>query len=110
MTVSELTAADLAVYARYVLGADDFGALPIPTQSEVEMALAAAKGFVKNYTGTDFDTNTAEELAVAVLVVGAEMLDNRQMTAQYSTQNPLVIQVLNLHSENLLPEVDEDDT
>lgn len=110
MTVNELTAADLAVYARFALGADEFESLPIPTQREVEMALSAAKGFVKNYTGTDFDTNTAEELAVAVLVVGAEMLDNRQMTAQYSTQNPLVIQVLNLHSENLLPEVDEDDT
>ena len=110
MTVSELTAADLAVYARYVLGADDFGSLPIPTQSEVDMALKAAKGFVQNYTGTDFEKNISEDLAVAVLVVGAEMLDNRQMTAQYSTQNPMVMQILNLHSENLLPEVEEDDT
>jgi hypothetical protein len=72
------------------------------------MALAAAKGYVKNYTGTDFETNEAEELAVAVLTVGAEMLDNRQMTAQYSTQNTMVMQILNLHSQNLLPEVDED--
>lgn len=108
MTVNELTPADLASYARYTLGADEFDSLPESTQSDITVALAAAKGFVKNYTGTDFDTNTAEELAVAVLVVGAEMLDNRQMTAQYSTQNPLVMQILNLHSENLIPEVDDD--
>ena len=108
MTVNELTPAGLASYARYTLGQDEFDSLPEETAADVTMALAAAKGFVKNYTGTDLEANTSEELAVAVLVLGAEMLDNRQMTAQYSTQNPLVMQILNLHSENLIPEVDED--
>lgn len=108
MTVNELTAADLASYARYTLGADEFDSLPDETQSDITMALAAAKGYVRSYTGTDIETNEAPELAVAVLTVGAEMLDNRQMTAQYSTQNPMVVQILNLHSENLLPEVEDD--
>ncbi len=39
MTVNELTAADLAVYARFALGADEFESLPIPTQHEVELSL-----------------------------------------------------------------------
>lgn len=106
MTVNELTPADLASYARYTLGAEEFDSLPKETQRDVEMALAAAKGHVQSYTGTNFETNLAPELAVAVLTIGAEMLDNRQMTAQYSTQNPMVMQILNLHSENLLPEVE----
>lgn len=107
MTAAELTPADLASYARYALGQDEFDSLPDETQADVTMALAAAKGYVQSYTGTNFATNTAPELAVAVLTVGAEMLDNRQMTAQYSTQNTMVMQILNLHSENLLPEVEE---
>ena len=105
--VSDLTPADLASYARYTLGADEFESLPEEIQSDITMALAAAKGYVKNYTGTDFDKNEAPELAAAVLTVGAEMLDNRQMTVQYSSQNPMVMQILNLHSENLLPEVED---
>ena len=106
MTVNELTPADLASYARYTLGAEEFDSLPEETQADVTMALAAAKGYVASYTGTDFETNIAPELAVAVLTVGAEMLDNRQMTVQYASQNPMVMQILNLHSENLLPEVE----
>lgn len=108
MKVKDLTPADLATFARYALGADDYESLPEESKGEVTMALAAAKGYVQSYTGTDIDKNEAEELALAVLTVGAEMLDNRQMTAQYSTQNPMVMQIMFLHSENLLPEVESD--
>jgi len=103
MIVSEITAFDLAVYARYAITLSDYNALA--NKGEIELALEAAKGYVRNYTNVDLDSSLDSELAVAVLVVGAEMLDNRQMTAQYSTQNPLVKQILDMHSSNLLPEV-----
>ena len=44
-----------------------------------------------------------EDLAYAVKVMAAEMIDNRQITAQYTGKNPMVMQILDLHSANLLP-------
>ena len=44
-----------------------------------------------------------EDLAYAVKVMAAEMIDNRQITAQYTGKNPMVMQILDLHSTNLLP-------
>ena len=47
---------------------------------------------------------------ITVLVIATEMLDNRQMTAQYTGQNPTAMQILNMHSTNLLPTVSDLDT
>lgn len=46
-------------------------------------------------------------ILIVILTVGAEMLDNRQLTAQYTGQNPMVMQILDMHSTNLLPSVEE---
>lgn len=50
-------------------------------------------------------------LAVAIgtdfKVMAAEMLDNHQISAQYTGKNPLVYQILDMHSTNLLPSAEE---
>lgn len=103
MKVKDLTAQSLAEYARFSLGAEEYASLPDETRAEIEMALTAAKGYVESYCGISLADNDKEELTLAVLVIGAEMLDNRQMTAQYTAQNPLVLTILGMHSVNLLP-------
>ena len=55
------------------------------------------------YTGLDMEKTELEDLAYAVKVMAAEMIDNRQITAQYTGKNPMVMQILDLHSTNLLP-------
>ena len=80
-------------------------------------ALSAATGFVKNYTGIKLDEtaarektaeyDVAEELGYAVKVIAAEMIDNRQVTMQYTGRNPTVMQILDMHSVNLLPSAEE---
>lgn len=99
--VYELTAADLAMYARYAVDRESFDTLP--NRMEIELAFDAAKGFVAGFTGLDLESCEYPDLSVAVLVVGAEMLDNRQMTEQYTAQNPLVMQILHQHAVNYLP-------
>lgn len=74
-------------------------------------ALTSAIAYVNGYTGLSLDRETVlqyPDLAHAVLTVGAEMLDNRQMTAEYTAQNPMVMQILNMHSTNLLPSVPDE--
>ena len=80
-------------------------------------ALSAATGFVKNYTGIKLDEtaarektaeyDVAKELGYAVKVIAAEMIDNRQVTMQYTGRNPTVMQILDMHSVNLLPSAEE---
>ena len=72
-------------------------------QSECEGALSAAKAAAGAYTGLDMEKTELEDLAYAVKVMAAEMIDNRQITAQYTGKNPMVMQILDLHSTNLLP-------
>lgn len=72
-------------------------------QSECEGALSAAKAAAGAYTGLDMEKTELEDLAYAVKVMAAEMIDNRQITAQYTGKNPMVMQILDLHSANLLP-------
>ena len=47
-------------------------------------------------------------MTYAIKVIAAEMIDNHQITSQYSCQNPLAMQILDLHSTNLLPSVEEE--
>lgn len=101
----ELAAADLAVYAHKCFDEAGYQALEDAEKREIAAAFAAAKGYVGAYTGLDLSRTEFEDVAIAILTVGAEMLDNRQLTAQYTGQNPMVMQILDLHSANLLPEM-----
>lgn len=112
MTIPQVTPAELALFARLIFETADFTDLPSDDQAMCSALALAAERYCSGQTGlacardgaTDTDEN--DDLRYAVLTVGAEMLDNRQMTAQYSTQNPTVTQILAMHSVNLLPSVE----
>ena len=108
MKPSEIKAADLAVYARKCFDSTEYAALDTAQKSEIDLALAAAKGYVSGYTGLDLAQTEVEDVTIAILAVGAEMLDNKQLTVQYTGQNPMVMQILDMHSTNLLPTADEE--
>lgn len=92
----------------------DFARLDASSQTDIaeaQSAAACATGYVKNYTGltvwvgrgSPTDGELCDELGYAVKVIAAEMIDNRQITAQYVGKNPTVMQILDMHSTNLLP-------
>lgn len=107
MKPSELTAQILSEYAKATLGDEEYATLDAARKAEIEGALAAAKRFVGGYTGLDMSQADLEDITIAILTVGAEMLDNHQLTAQYTGQNPMVMQILDMHSTNLLPTPDD---
>lgn len=103
MRPCDLTAADIAFFSRKIIEPEEYGALSPMEQLECEGALLAAKAAAGAYTGLDMEKTELEDLAYAVKVMAAEMIDNRQITAQYTGKNPMVMQILDLHSTNLLP-------
>ena len=103
MRPCDLTAADIAFFSRKIIEPEEYGALSSMEQSECEGALSAAKAAAGAYTGLDMEKTELEDLAYAVKVMAAEMIDNRQITAQYTGKNPMVMQILDLHITNLLP-------
>ena len=98
MRPCDLTAADIAFFSRKIIEPEEYGALSPMEQLECEGALSAAKA-----AAADMEKTELEDLAYAVKVMAAEMIDNRQITAQYTGKNPMVMQILDLHSTNLLP-------
>lgn len=103
MKPCDLTAMDIALFSRLTVDSADYAALSEPDRLACEGALTAAKAAAGAYTGLDMEKTEFEDLAYAVQVMAAEMLDNRQITAQYTGKNPMVMQILDLHSTNLLP-------
>ena len=101
---------DVAAFARLIVEKAEYDELSDAEKQGCAMALEAAKSYVAGYTGLDIETTELEDIAYAVLVIATEMLDNRQMTAQYTGQNPTAMQILNMHSTNLLPTVSDLDT
>lgn len=106
MKVRELTASDIALFSRLIMDSSEFDTLTDLEKRECESALAAAKAVVEGYTGLDMATTEQEDLAYAVKVLAAEMIDNHQITAQYSGKNPVAMQIMDMHSSNLLPSVE----
>lgn len=104
---SALTAYQLARFARLCFDEDDYNDLGEAEKDEVERTLAMAVSYCGGYAGLDMSIEQPEDVCYAVLAVGAEMLENRQMTQQYSIQNPTAMQILDLHSTNLLPMEEE---
>lgn len=106
MRPCDLTAADVALFARKVLDAAEYEELSDLEKQECEGALAAAKAAAAGYTGLDVETSTLADLSYAIKVLAAEMIDNHQITAQYTGKNPVAMQILDLHSTNLLPSIE----
>lgn len=103
MKPSELTAADVAVFARLIFEKSEFEGLGEAERQGCEAALNGAMAHAAGYTGLDMAACELHDMGYAVCTMAAEMLDNRQMTAQYTGQNPTVMQILGMHSANLLP-------
>lgn len=103
MKPCDLKAVDIALFSRKILDSTEYDELTDLEKRECEDALAAAKAAAGAYTGLDMEKTELEDLAYAVKVMAAEMIDNRQITAQYTGKNPMVMQILDLHSTNLLP-------
>ena len=107
MRPCDLMAADIALFSRKILNTAEFDELSVLEQQECEDALAAAKAAAAAYTGLDIEATEQEDLAYAVKVLAAEMIDNHQITTQYTGKNPVAMQIMDLHSANLLPSVEE---
>lgn len=107
MKPCDLTAVDIAFFARKITEQSEYDELSDLEKRECEDALAAAKAFAGAYAGIDIAVADFEDVTYAIKVAAAEMLDNHQISSEYSCQNPLVIQILDMHSTNLLPGVEE---
>ena len=72
-------------------------------ESSLEFICAAARSFIRAYTGlTEAQMDEHDDLAVATLVLCADMYDNRQMAVQNDRVNPVIERILSAHSVNLL--------
>ena len=98
MRVSELDDRYLADYLRL----DD------PEEAElrdVETALEAAKAYAGSYTGlSEEEMDRHEDITVAVLVLAADMFENRNLYLDYKYKetNRAVECILGMHSMNLI--------
>jgi len=91
MKVSELTIDHLKDYLR----TDD-------NTNLLEM-LAAAKAFIKSYTGlNDEEVDEHEDLVFVVYVLVSDMYDNRSFAVNNNKINPFAEMTLGLYSKNLL--------
>lgn len=107
MKPSELKPVDIAFFARKITESSEFEGLSDLEKMECADALEASTAAACAYTG--LDTNGMEsypDITYAIKVMAAEMLDNHQISAQYTGKNPLVYQILDMHSTNLLPSVE----
>ena len=104
MKPSELKPVDIAFFARKITESSEFKGLSDLEKMECADALEASTAAACAYTGLDMrGMDNYPDITYAIKVMATEMLDNRNITAQYNAKNPLVYQILDLHSANLLP-------
>lgn len=64
----------------------------------------AAISYCTGYTGlSEKELDSFEDITIAVLAVISDMWDNRSFTVEKAVLNPLIDNILGLHSTNLLP-------
>lgn len=107
MKPSELKPVDIAFFARKITESSEFEGLSDLEKMECADALEASTAAACAYTGLDTKgMESYPDITYAIKVMAAEMLDNHQISAQYTGKNPLVYQILDMHSTNLLPSVE----
>lgn len=106
MVPSELRPEDIALFSRKITEMNEYDELSTLEMQECEDALSAAKGLAGAYCGIVVDETDFEDVTYAIKVIAAEMIDNHQISTQYALRNPLAMQILDLHSTNLLPRVE----
>lgn len=94
MKISEVTADEVKKYLNLDSAADDPMLGPI---------LEAAKAYVSGYTGRGIaEMDKYEDATIALLVLCADMYDNRQMVVAENSVNKVVQSILDMHCVNLL--------
>ena len=94
MKYSELTLSDVKEYIRVDDDSED---------RTINIMFMASKSFVKGYTGLSLDQlDQYEDFAIVILVLCAEMYDNRQFTVDKANISPVIKIILDLYSINLL--------
>lgn len=94
MKVSELQNKDIADYLR------------VDAQEEavtIDLLKSASISYVKNYTGlTTEELDEFEDITIVVLILCADMFDNRQMTVPVHGVNKVIQSILDLHCRNFM--------
>ena len=94
MKASELTPDDVVRFARM----EDAG-----TDIDPAALLAAARSFVRGYTGlTDAEIDQYEDITLAVLVLCADLYENRLMSVDKANVNSTADAILSMYRVNLL--------
>lgn len=92
MKLSELTTAEAAAHVR-----------PYEDASGLTVYLNAAKSYVLSHTGlTAEEADAYPDLAVAALILTADLYDNRQATVEGGNVNRVLESFLDSHRRNLL--------
>lgn len=98
--VSLITVADVADYLR----------ITELTQADIntlKSLIGIAKSYIQSYTGrTAAELDNYQDFVIVVLVLCQDMWDNRTLYVDKSNINRVVESILDLHSTNLLPEVE----
>jgi hypothetical protein len=98
MKISEITLDDICQQSRVDYNADDAQETALLTAMKT-----AAVEFVRAYTGlSDEEMDEHEDLTIAVLVLAADMVDNRTMTVDKNNVNRVVDTILGMHCRNLI--------
>lgn len=114
MRIPVIDPAKIAVSARVIVDESEFSQLASGEQERFEALAVLAENYCAGYTGLQkereygSDGESNADIYFAAEIVAIDIFDNRQMTAQYSVQNPTVTTILNMHSRNLLPGVGAD--
>lgn len=94
MKISAITTTDVKNYLHVYHNEDD---------KLIEAILTASKAFVKSYTGLTAETlDISEDLSMAVMIISAELYDNRSFTVDNTSISPVIRIILDMHSINLL--------
>ncbi len=98
MKVSEITEEYMAGYLRLDM-------LEETEKREIATALSSAKEYVKSYTGLpDGEIEQHEDITIAVLVLAADMFENKNFYLDYKNKetNQAVEAILGMYSMNLV--------
>lgn len=95
MKISEIEVKDVKNYLNILHDEDDV---------LIRSILLGAKSYIKSYTGLSTESlDSYEDLSIALFVIASESYDNRSMQMDKTAKaNPLIENILNLHSINLL--------
>ena len=100
--VSEITCQDIADYIRLSEVSQD-------DENYLTTLINISKNYISNYTGlNEDDLDNYADLIIVVFVLCQDMYDTRAMYVDNSNLNKVVENILGMHQNNLLPEVEND--